>query len=94
MFANRHFLSQKPRPRNAPYIRHTFVLGSPIQRLSGYLNDEPVIALPDSGAEPNIISYTYAKERGWLTRINDDSEHVVQFADGSLATTVGQIYTY
>jgi curved DNA-binding protein CbpA len=92
MSANKHYLSRKPRPRNALSIWNVNILGSPSQRLSGTLNDEPVLALPDSGAEPNLVSYAYAQSRGWLTKLVENSEHLLQFADGSLATTVGQMH--
>lgn len=91
MSINRHFLSRKPRPRNALYVRNVNILGSPSQRLSGILNNNHVQALPDSGAEPNIISYAYAEKRGWLTMMEENSQHLLQFADGSLTTTMGQV---
>jgi hypothetical protein len=69
MSTNKSYLSRKMRPRNALSIRNVNILGSPSQRLSGTLNNEPVPALPDSGVELNLVSYAYARSRGWLTRI-------------------------
>jgi hypothetical protein len=92
MSANKHYLSRKPRPRNTLSIRNVNILGSSSQRLRGTLNNEPMPALPDSGTEPNLVSYAYVQSRGWLTKLVENSEHLLQFADGSLATTVGQIY--
>lgn len=32
------------------------------------------------------------QSRGWLTKLVENSEHLLQFADGNLATIVGQMY--
>ena len=93
MTANRHRLSRMPRPRMAPGVRMVNLCGSPGRRLNGTLNNKDCSALPDSGAEPNLLSYSYAKKRGWLPNIvpGPESCRLLLFADGSTKRTEGQL---
>ena len=93
MTVNRHRLSRMPRPRMALSLRVVNLCGSPGRRLKGTLNLRGCSALPDSGAEPNILSYEYAKQRGWLPNIipGPESCRLLLFADGSTKRTEGQL---
>lgn len=50
------------------------------------LDSTECFALPDSGAEPNLLSYKYAEARGWLLDMlqGPESCRLLQFADGSM----------
>ena len=89
VFRNR--LSWVPRPRSALHVRHVNSLGNPSLRIRGKLNERSISALPDSGAEPNMISFDYAKRRGWLLHHLSGDRNLLQFPDGSLTETVGQV---
>ena len=89
VFRNR--LSWVPRPRSALYVRHINLLGNPSLRIRGKLNEKPTSALPDSGAESNLISYDYAERRGWLLNRLSGNRNLLQFPDGSLTETEGQV---
>ena len=93
MDANRHRLSRMPRPRMALAVRMVNLCGWPSRRLKGVLNLEACSALPDTGAEPNLVSYEYAKQRGWLPKIvpGPESCRLLLFADGSTKRTEGQL---
>ena len=93
MTANRHRLSRMPRPRMALSLRMVNLCGSPGRRLKGTLNLRGCSALPDSGAEPNLLSYEYAKQRRWLPNIvpGPESCRLLLFADGSTQRTEGQL---
>ena len=93
MTANRHRLFRMPRPRMALAVRMVNLCGWPGRRLKGILNLEACSALPDSGAEPNLVSYEYAKRRGWLPNIvpGPEKNRLLLFADGSTKRTEGQL---
>lgn len=88
----KHRLSRVPRPTRALYVRNVNILGYPSQRVKGELDSENVLALPDSGAELNMISYEYARRRGWLLNKMSGRNNLLQFANGSLARTEGQVH--
>ena len=90
---NRRRLTRIPRPRAALHTRVVNLCGLPTRRLNGVLELEKCSALPDSGAEPNLISYAYAKKRGWLLDMYNgpDSCTLLQFADGSTERTDGRL---
>ncbi|KAH8724361.1 hypothetical protein GQ44DRAFT_286635 [Phaeosphaeriaceae sp. PMI808] len=58
------------------------------QRMAGSLNGVPVLALPDSGAEPNIVSAAFVEANGWEISDNHSS---LRFADGSVQESLGQV---
>ena len=59
-------LTQIPKPWGALRARFVNLCGIPTRKLCGALEKRRCIALPDSGAEPNLLSYEYTKRRGWL----------------------------
>jgi len=87
-----HRLSWAPRSKSILHIRHVNLLGDPNQRIRGILDEKSASALPDSGAEPNLVSYDYAKRRGWLTRRLSGDRNLLQYPDGSLSKTEGQVH--
>ena len=94
MTLHRTRLSRIPRPRRALHIRVVNLCGTPSRRLNGVLHTEKCRALPDSGAEPNLLSYEYVKQRGWLVDMvpGPESCTLLQFADGSTETTEGRLH--
>ena len=92
MSTNEHRLSWVPRPEWALYVRRINLLGCPSQRMKGKLGGDEVFALADSGAEGgNLVSYEYAKRRGWLTGDLFGKRNLLQFPDGSQSRTEGQV---
>lgn len=93
MSAHRDRLSYIPRPRRALGTRFVNLCGLPARRIQGTLNNKECTALPDSGAEPNLLSYKYVKKRGWLLDMypGPDSCRLLQFADGSTERTEGRL---
>lgn len=87
-----HRLSWAPRSKSILHIRHVNLLGDPNQRIRGILDEKSTSALPDSGAEPNLVSYDYAKRRGWLTCRLSGDRNLLQYPDGSLSKTEGQVH--
>ena len=60
--------------------------------MKGKLSGEEVLALADTGAEGgNLMSYDYAKRRGWLTNDLFGERNLLQFPDGSQSRTEGQV---
>lgn len=99
MAGNNHRLRRIPKPDRAMLARNVNFCGSPRRCLNGVLlgaDSEPkwCFALPDSGAEANILSYEFAKRRGWLTNLvlRSESERLLLFADGSTARSEGQLH--
>ena len=94
MTLHRNRLSRIPRPRRALNTRVVNLCGTPSRRLNGVLHTEKCRALPDSGAEPNLLSYEYVKQRGWLLDMvpGPESCTLLQFADGSTETTEGRLH--
>ena len=92
MSTNEHRLSWIPRPKWALYVRRINLLGCPSQQMRGKLSGEEVFALADTGAEGgNLVSYDYAKRRGWLTSDLVGKRSLLQFPDGSQSRTEGQV---
>ena len=93
MCTHRDRLSNVPRPRRALLTRVVNLCGLPSRRLQGTLNEQECTALPDSGAEPNLLSYEYVKRRGWLLDMypGPESCRLLQFADGSTERTDGRL---
>ena len=76
-------------------VPHFGFLGETYQRLQGTLADEhSVLAIPDTGADKNIMSLQYAVDHGFELMTGKNHCGYLQFADGSYDKTVGQIKTY
>jgi curved DNA-binding protein CbpA len=80
-------------PRNVMKSRFVGLCGTPVRCLRGTLNLVECSALPDSGAEPNLIAYTYAEAQGWLFNMyqGPENDRLLQFADGSTETVSGRL---
>ena len=97
--ANKNRLIVMPKPRRALHVRTVNFCGSPSRRLKGLISgwgipyNRQCAALPDSGAEPNLLNYEYVKRNGWQGQIvpGPQSCRLLMFADGSTARTEGQI---
>jgi hypothetical protein len=59
------------------------------QGMAGSLNGVPVLALPDSRAQPNIVSAAFVEVNGWEISENRSS---LRFADGSIQESLGQVH--
>lgn len=75
-------------------VRHTLsrrllYLGSPQQRIAGYLNEVAVGALGDTGSDILALSTSYAKRRSFVVNRSKEYRVLVAFADGSTAKTRG-----
>ena len=94
MTLHRNRLSRIPRPRRALHTRVVNLCGTRSRRLNGILRGKKCRALPDSGAEPNLLSYRYVTQRGWLLNMvpGPESCTLLQFADGSTETTEGRLH--
>lgn len=84
-------LSRIPHPLGSLSVLCVNSLGFGSQQVKGHLQQEQVNALPDSGSEPNLLSYEYAQRRGWLKKMNMEDQNLLQFADGSIERTEGSI---
>ena len=70
-------------------------LGETCQRLQGTIADSyPVLAIPDTGADRNVMSLQYALDHGLQLQTEPENRGYLQFADGSFDETVGQVKTY
>jgi hypothetical protein len=61
----------------------------PRQLLRCELNRKPILATLDSGSDIDVISLSFAKEQGFTVH---PEEHIVELADGSLATLSGFVH--
>ena len=74
---------------------HFGFLGETYQWLQGTLAEEhSVLAIPDTGADRNIMSLQYAVDHGFELMTGPNHCGYLQFADGSYDKTVGQVKTY
>ena len=74
---------------------HFGYLGEAYQRLSGTIgNNCTVLAIPDTGADGNIIDLQFAVDNNLPIKRGDAHHLLVQFADGTIMKTVGQIDTF
>ena len=99
MAGNNHRLCRIPKPDRAMFARNINFCGSPRYYLNGVLRaaesePERCFALPDSGAETNVLSYKFAERMGWLTDLvpSLESDRLLLFADGSTARSEGQLH--
>ncbi|KAK9782239.1 hypothetical protein AB5N19_09825 [Seiridium cardinale] len=88
---NKERLARIPRPTNALSVLQVNLLGVPSQRLRGTLENASALALPDSGSEPNLLSWKFTKIMGWERKINTADRRLLQIADGSASETEGSI---
>jgi curved DNA-binding protein CbpA len=93
MTRKRYRLSPMKASRSALKIPIVGLCGTPVRCLRGTLNSIECSALPDSGAEPNLIAYDYAEAKGWLLEMykGPESCQLLQFADGSTETVSGRL---
>ena len=74
---------------------HFGFLGETTERLKGTLGDErDVFAVPDTGAERNVMDTEYALRHGLQIQRNEEYREYLQFADGTVQETVGRVNTY
>ena len=76
-------------------MSHFGFLGETYQRLEGTIADlHQVFAIPDTGADRNVMSLQYAIDNGLEIKTEPENRGYLQFADGSFDETVGQVDTY
>ena len=76
-------------------ISHFSFLGEICQRLGGTLADKfPVLAIPDTGADRNVMSLQFALEHGLEIKTGPKHCGYLQFTDGSYDLTVGRVKTH
>ena len=67
------------------------VIGEPDHGVVGMLEYEPVIAIPATGSELNIMSAQCAEERGLLSILQPSTARSVVLANGDVVRTLGKI---
>ena len=77
----------------ASYIPHFGFLGGSRQRLHGQLAGKHVYAIPDSGADMNVMSLQYAVSNGLHITHSYGDQGYLQFADGTYNEIYGQVET-
>lgn len=99
MAGNMHQLCRIPKPDRAMLARNVNFCGSPSRFLNGVLHTaesmpERCFALPDTGAEANILSHEFAKKMDWLADLvpRPERDRLFLFADGSTARSEGQLH--
>ncbi len=76
-------------------VSHFDFLGETYQRLEGTVADlHQVFAIPDTGADRNVMSLQYAIDNGLEIKTEPENRGYLQFADGSFDETVGQVHTF
>lgn len=83
----KHRLQQMLREVRLPRLRF---LGSH-QYVRGWVNGAYVDAVPDTGADVPVMSLSFAREHGFEVIANPEHRILLEFADGSTATTVGMV---
>lgn len=90
----RHRLTQCLFPVASKNATFAF-LGETFQRLEGVLAGKyNVLAVPDSGAERNVMDMQYAIDHGFKIKEETENRNWLQFADGSHEETIGQVDTW
>lgn len=59
------------------------------QYVDGQLNGFDVSAVPDTGADVSVMSASFAKRHGFHVDTSEHNQILLEFADGSTATTTG-----
>ena len=85
----RHVHRIKQRLREACSPRLCF-LGSQ-QYVGGWANGSYVDAMPDTGAHVSVMSASFAREHGFAVNTAKIHRKDLEFADGSMATTMGLV---
>jgi hypothetical protein len=83
----KHRLQQMLRKVHLPRLRF---LGSH-QYVRGWVNGAYVDAVPDTGADVPVMSLAFAEQHGFIVDTNAKHRILLQFADGSTATTLGMV---
>jgi hypothetical protein len=81
----KHRLQQMLREVRLPRLRF---LGSH-QYVRGWVDGAYVDAVPDTGADVPVMSLAFAEQHGFIVDTNAKHRILLQFADGSTATTLG-----
>jgi hypothetical protein len=61
------------------------------QYVSGRVNGTYVEAVPDTGADVPLMSKSFAENHGLVVRTDPEHRILLEFADGSTATTIGLV---
>ena len=83
----KHRLQQMLREIRLPRLHF---LGSH-QYVQGWVHGACVDAVPDTGADVPVMSLAFAEQHGFEVITNAEHRILLQFADGSTATTVGMV---
>lgn len=82
-----HRIKQKLREACSPRL---CFLGSQ-QYVGGWANGTYVDAMPDTGAHISVMSASFAREHGFAVNTAETHRKDLEFADGSMATTMGVV---
>lgn len=83
----KHRLQQMLREVRLPRLRFL----ESHQYVRGRVNGSCVDAVPDTGADVPVMSLSFAKEHGFEVITDPEHRILLQFADGSTATTIGMV---
>lgn len=91
MSTNQHRLNRVPLPLRALSVLRVSTLGCVNQRVRGSLDGNLVEALPDSGSESSLLSWSYVTKCGWAHKIDDRDSRLLVFPDGTVERTMGTL---
>jgi len=77
------------RPLQVHDVPVVALLGGQDEGLKFWLDGEELISIPDTGSEINVMSLSFAKQRGFP--ITKDPAHQVRFADSSVQNVEGRV---
>jgi hypothetical protein len=72
-------------------LRRIMHLTRPKRRMRCYIDSELIEANPDTGAEMELVSPDFVRSKGCTIEAPDPECEEVQFVDGSIARTQGQV---
>ncbi|KAK8047753.1 Peptidase aspartic [Apiospora saccharicola] len=87
---NKHLLESCP--KHYSDVDSLLWIGSPRNQIRCSLGGQRAVATADTGSDLNIMSLEYAKRRGYWIDDRPEVRRRLQFGDGSIAETMGQVY--
>ncbi|KAK8135397.1 hypothetical protein PG984_003337 [Apiospora sp. TS-2023a] len=87
---NRHLLEACPKTYSDVNIM--FWIGSPRNQIRCSLDGRRAVATADTGSDLNLMSLDYARRSGYWIDDRPEVRRRLQFGDGSVAETMGQVY--
>jgi hypothetical protein len=89
LIENRHRLRPRKLFRTGPF--QVSRLSCPKRWVRCMAESLPALAIPDTGSDIDLMSLAYVAKRGFEVKAIDESDSMVQFADGSTALLSGSV---